>query len=220
MQFDVSILSRPNISESVVRELRRMIVDGTLPAGDRVNEVHLSRSLGISRTPLREALGYLVAEKALKIVPRYGYYVCPLTFEEFKDIYRIRPILDPEALRLAGLPSPEKLDHLEDLNRRIGESNDLEETINLDDKWHLDLLAGCPNRELVALIEQNIARTRRYEMALMREQNNVLNATDEHSAIIDALRVGDLDAACGALRRNMQSGFEPIAAWLKSRENP
>jgi DNA-binding GntR family transcriptional regulator len=219
MQSDVAIFSRPNISESVVVTLRRMIVDGTLPAGDRVNEVHLSRSLGISRTPLREALGYLVAEKALKVVPRYGYYVCPLSFEEFKDIYRIRPILDPEALRLAGIPPPERLDRLEDLNRRIGESNDLEETINLDDKWHLDLLAGCPNRELVALIEQNIARTRRYEMALMREQNNVSNATDEHSAIIDALRVGDLDAACGALRRNMQSGFEPIAAWLKSRES-
>jgi len=196
-----------------------MIVDGTLPAGDRVNEVHLSRSLGISRTPLREALGYLVAEKALKVVPRYGYYVCPLTFDEFKDIYGIRPILDPEALRLAGIPPPERLDRLGDLNRRIGESNDLEETINLDDKWHLDLLDGCPNRELVALIEQNMARTRRYEMALMREQNNVNNATDEHTAIINALRRGDLDRACVALRRNMQSGFEPIAAWLKSREN-
>lgn len=219
MQSSVSIFSRPNISESVVVTLRRMIVDGTLPAGDRVNEVHLSRSLGISRTPLREALGYLVAEKALKVVPRHGYYVCPLTFDEFKDIYSIRPILDPEALRLAGIPSPERLDRLEELNRRIGESNDLEETINLDDKWHLELLAGCPNRELVALIEQNIARTRRYEMALMREQNNVSNATDEHTAIIAALRAGVLDEACYALRRNMQSGFEPIAAWLKFREN-
>lgn len=196
-----------------------MIVDGTLPAGDRVNEVHLSRSLGISRTPLREALGYLVAEKALKVVPRHGYYVSPLTFAEFKDIYRIRPILDPEALRLAGIPSPESLDRIEELNQRIGESHDVEETINLDDKWHLELLAGCPNRELVSLIEQNIARTRRYEMALMREQNNVSNATDEHMAIIAALRAGDLAKACHELRSNMQSGFEPIAAWLRSREN-
>lgn len=219
MQHVAVAFSRPNISESLVATLRRMIFDGALPSGERINEVHLAKSLGVSRTPLREALGHLVAEKALKVVPRYGYYVCPLTYEEFKDIYRIRPILDPEALRLAGIPSPGKLDRLDELNRRIEASADPEETMDLDDRWHLDLLADCPNRVLVELIEQNIRRTRRYEMALMREQKNVGNAAGEHAAIIKALRAGDLETACEALRRNMQSGFDPIADWLKSRES-
>ena len=223
MQFLQTELARPNISESLVVLLRRMIVDGRLPAGERVNEVHLARDLGVSRTPLREALGRLVAEGALTIVPRYGYYVCPLTLEEFRQIYQIRPILDPEALRLAGIPSLARLDRLEEINRKLNEAGEPEEVISLDDEWHLELLAECPNRVLVELIEQNIRRTRRYEMALMRESRNVRTASDEHAQIIAALRAGNLETACSALRRNMESGFEPIAAWLKTRdgkENP
>lgn len=218
MQFLSDELARPNISESLVVLLRRMIVDGTLPAGERVNEVHLAKNLGVSRTPLREALGRLVAEGALTIVPRYGYYVCPLTLDEFQQIYQIRPILDPEALRLAGIPPAEKLDRLEEINQKIIEAADAEEIIGLDDAWHLELLAGCPNRVLVDLIEQNIRRTRRYEMALMRERRNVRAASDEHGQILSALRAGNLEAACTLLRRNMESGFEPIAAWLGTHE--
>lgn len=212
-------MARPNISESLVGLLRKMIVDGTLPAGERVNEVHLAKNLGVSRTPLREAMGHLVAEKALTVVPRYGYYVCPLTFEEFRQIYQIRPILDPEALRLAGVPAAERLAKLEEINRKIVATTDAEEIINLDDAWHLELLAECPNRVLVELIEQNIQRTRRYEMALMRERRNACRASDEHERIIDALRKGNLEAGCEALRRNLESGFEPIAEWLKARES-
>ena len=219
MQFLQSQLMRPNISESLVVLLRRMIVEGALDAGARVNEVHLARDLGVSRTPLREALGRLVAEGALTIIPRYGYYVCPLTLDEFRQIYQIRPILDPEALRLAGIPPPERLDRLEEINRKINEAQETELIISLDDEWHLELLAGCPNRVLVELIEQNIRRTRRYELALMRESENVRQASDEHEQIIAGLRGGNLEAACQALRRNMESGFAPVAEWLKRREN-
>lgn len=218
MQSLATQLERPNISESLVILLRKMIVDGTMPPGERINEVHLSKDLGVSRTPLREALGRLVAEGAITIVPRYGYYVCPLTFDEFRQIYQIRPILDPEALRMTGIPSAEKLDYLEEINQKIIAATDAEEIINLDDLWHLELLADCPNRVLVELIEQNIRRTRRYEIALMREQENVNYASDEHEQIIKALRAEDLETACQALRQNMQSGFEPIAEWLKERE--
>lgn len=219
MQSLATELARPNISESLVVLLRKMIVDGTLPAGERVNEVHLAKNLGVSRTPLREALGHLVAEKALTVVPRFGYYVCPLTLEEFRQIYQIRPILDPEALRLAGIPPAERLEKLEEINRKIMAATDAEEIINLDDAWHLELLAECPNRVLVELIEQNIRRTRRYEMALMRERQNACRASDEHERIIDALRAGNLKAGCKALRRNLESGFEPVAEWLKARES-
>jgi DNA-binding GntR family transcriptional regulator len=61
-------------------------------------------------------------------------------------------------------------------------------------------------------------RTRRYELALMRESVNVARATDEHAEILAALRNNNLKAACAALKQNMQSGFAPIAAWLQQRE--
>src|SRR5689334_13979603 len=105
MQFATSTLPRRTMTSSVADEVREMIVDGRLPAGGRVNEVHLAAALGISRTPLREALMRLTAEGALVSVPQIGFQVSPLSVEELEQIYPIRAILDPEALRLAGIPT-------------------------------------------------------------------------------------------------------------------
>jgi len=218
MQDTPSLADRPNISDTLTVTLRNMIVDGRLPAGDRVNEVRLAARLGVSRTPLREALGRLVAEGAIATAPRIGFSVCPLTLAEFEQIYAIRTILDPEALRLAGVPSPEGLGRLRSLNRAIREARDADKVIDLDDAWHLELLAACPNRVLVGLIEQFMRRTRRYELALVKERPDARVSVRHHARITTALRAGDLKGACNWLRRNLQHGKAPIVAWLKERE--
>lgn len=212
------LLVRDNISDALAVELRNRIVDGRLPAGERINEVHLAQQLGVSRTPLREALSRLTHEGALRAVPRIGWFVRPLTLEEFEQIYPIRALLDPEALRLAGLPSPERLRRLHEINEQIEHAEDADAVIALDDAWHLELVAGGPNPMLVDLIKQFIQRTRRYEIALMREHRNVLRASLDHRAVMAALGRRDLPRACAALKRNLQTGKAPIAAWLKDRE--
>lgn len=218
MQPLALVLDRPNLREALVEELREQIVDGRLPDGTRLNEVHLAASLGVSRTPLREALGRLAAEGALTSSPRLGYFVRRLTVEEFRQIYPIRAILDPEALRLAGVPAPRQMARLTALNRRILEARGAEKVISLDDAWHLELLSGCPNKVLIELIEQFMVRTRRYELALMRERRNVRGANDGHRKILNALGRNDLGGACDALARNLQTGIEPVLDWLKTRE--
>jgi DNA-binding GntR family transcriptional regulator len=210
-------LDRPNLSETVATRVRDMIVDGRLAPGERVNEVRLAARLGISRTPLREALSALAAEGALASSPRIGYFIAPLTLEEFDQIYPIRATLDPEALRLAGLPPPDHLERLQDLNRKIRAARDVEKAILLDNHWHLELLARCPNRVLIGLIKQFMGRTHRYEIALLREEQNLRISAAEHNVILAALQSRNLKKACRALRRNMQSGIEPIRSWLKSR---
>jgi DNA-binding GntR family transcriptional regulator len=84
-----------SLSEAAADALREMILDGRLAPGERVNEVHMSEALGISRTPLREGLRLLAAEGALDAATNHGFFVRPLTVEEFDQIYDIRPILDP-----------------------------------------------------------------------------------------------------------------------------
>jgi DNA-binding GntR family transcriptional regulator len=210
-------LRRLNVSETVAAAVRAMIVDGRLAAGERINEVRLSQALGVSRTPLREALNRLAAEGALSSTPAIGYSVRPLSVEEFEQLYDIRPLLDPAALRLAGLPGAARLARLEALNRRFAATHDAEHAIFLDDEWHLELIAACPNHVLIEMIEAMILRTRRYELALLRERPNRLRASDDHELILKALRAGDLEAACAALKSNMQSGREPIIAWLTAR---
>jgi DNA-binding GntR family transcriptional regulator len=218
MQTTSLLIDRPNISDALVAALRGMILDGRLPAGERINEVQLAASNGVSRTPLREALGRLVAEGELTAVPRIGFFVCPLTLEEFAQIYPIRAILDPEALQLAGIPSREILRRLKQLNQQIASAREPAKVIELDDSWHRQLLARCPNRVLLDLIEQFIRRTRRYDIALMRESRHVVAATEIHEEIMTALQRGDLSGACVALRRNLQAGFKPVVEWLKQRQ--
>jgi DNA-binding GntR family transcriptional regulator len=211
-------LSRSNLSDGAADAVRNMIVDGTLAAGERINEVHLSLRLGVSRTPLREALARLAREGTLTSVPRIGWFVKPLSLDEFDQLYAMRPLLDPEALRLAGLPTRERVEQLEELNAQIAAGENADRIIDLDDEFHLLLIADCPNQILLDLIRDIIRRTRRYEVALMRGRANVSVATDNHRAILAALRRGDLEGAVAALRHNLQTGYEPIRSWLEERE--
>jgi DNA-binding GntR family transcriptional regulator len=211
-------IDRTNISDTVAATLRAMIVEGRLAAGARINEVRLADELGVSRTPLREALSRLVAEGALFSKPRIGFFVRGLSLEEFRQIYPIRALLDPEALRLAGIPSPARLDRLLKMNRRLGASRSVEQAIARDNEFHLELVAECPNRVLIDLIRQFMERTTRYEIALMREQINVKHTVGTHGRILAALRSRDLPGACRILRQSMEGGRPIIERWLESRE--
>ena len=195
-----------------------MILDGALPAGERINEVHLAARLGVSRTPLREALMGLAAEGAVTSVPRLGFYVVPLSAEELGHLYPMRSILDPAALRLGGLPPPERIGRLKAINASLAAATDPLEAVRLDDEWHLELLAGCSNPILLGFIEQMMWRTRRYEIGLMKGRTNVEHSTGDHEKVIEALEAGDLDSACAALEANMKSGLQPILDWLAARE--
>jgi DNA-binding GntR family transcriptional regulator len=213
-----SLGDRGNMSEAAAEVVRAMIVDGRLAGGERINEVRLAGELGLSRTPLREALSGLVAEGALIARPRLGFFVAPLSLNEFEQLYDIRPLLDPEALRLAGVPDAKSLARLERLDHQIATAHLGEHAITLDDEWHFALIEACPNKVLLELIASIMRRTRRYELALMRETEHVHRANAEHARIMAALRARDLDGACAALKRNMQSGKAPIVAWLKARD--
>ena len=113
MTTKATLFNRPNLGESLMDAVREMVFEGRLPPGSRINEVHLAQELGVSRTPLREALSGLVAEGALESVARHGFYVRNLTRDEAVAIYPIRSFLDTEALRLSGTPGPASFKRLE-----------------------------------------------------------------------------------------------------------
>jgi DNA-binding GntR family transcriptional regulator len=211
-------LDRPNLSREVADAVRLRVVRGAIPPGIRINEVHLAAELGVSRTPLREALMTLVAEGSIDVEPRRGFFARPLTADEFRQIAPIRAVLDPAALEMAGIPARPRLEQLRKINRRLEAAREPERIIALDDEFHLQLLASCGNEVLLGIIRQFMARTHRYELVLMNEGGNVERASRDHADILAALAAGDLRRACTALRRNMQSGTETMLAWLAGRE--
>lgn len=219
MKALLSIDPRLNISGEVANRLRDMIAYGELKPGERINEVHLAASLGVSRTPLREALMALAAEGALFTIPRRGFFVQKLSREEFEGICPVRALLDPEALRLARIPDKARVAKLEVLNKKLRRTKDTTERIEIDNAWHLLLLEGCPNPVLLDLIQQFIRRSRRYESAYLGVRKNLERAYREHREIIAALKRGDLAGACRGLKQNLTSGTEPILEWLDEREH-
>lgn len=220
MQMNVSLPNeRRNLGQDLATELRRRIVSGELADTSRINEVHLARDLGVSRTPLREALIGLVASGLVAVRPRRGFFVAPLDAKELADLYSMRAVLDPHALGLAGTPPAGRLDSMAALNAGLKRTAGPGRLVELDNAWHRALIAHCPNKVLLRTIEQFMVLTQRYELAYFRENEHVTVAFEEHDSILAALADGDLAAACRALRRNLQSAVKPLQNWLQARRH-
>lgn len=208
---------RSILAIDVADVLRERIADGELRSGARLHAGDLADLLEVSRTPVREALFRLAAEGFVDSHPRRGFFVQKVGPDEAAELYGIRAILDPAALELAGLPRPDALRRLAAINTSIAESaEDVERTIDLDDRWHEELLAVCPNRVLLDLIRRFMRRTRPLERRYVRERGSVDTMVAGHARILDALWDEDLPAAVAALRGNMRAGLAAIVAWLES----
>jgi len=142
----------------------------------------------------------------LQDVPRHGFFVRPLSAKEVGDIYPIRGILDPAALRLAGIPSPEAIARLREINRRLAQCTEPAGAVRLDDELHLELVSNCPNPVLIDLIQQFMWRTRRYELGLMRHRGGMPGAVATHKRIIAALAPGEQIVYCSA-EPNLAAGM-------------
>lgn len=212
-----NLLVRNNLSSELVAAIRERALAGDLKPGSRINEVALARELGVSRTPLREALARLAADGVVISQPRIGFSVPPLSPAELEQLYPIRAVLDPGALRMAGLPDRARIQRLRKLNDKLGQATDPVGAVELDERWHLELLGHCPNKLILDLIRHFMWRTKRYELALMRSEPKAGRASGDHERIIAALEAGDLDAACLALELNMRSGLQPLLDRLAAK---
>lgn len=210
--------TRKNLSGELTDTLRSRILTGKLTAGQRINEVQLAEALGVSRTPLREALTALVGEDFVQVEPRRGFFVAPFDADEFRNLYAIRAILDPQALELSGLPDSQQIGRLESINQDLARETRTSRRIDLDDAWHLALLSHCPNPILLDLVRQFMRRTRRYEHAFMSDDGLRETTVRQHGEILDAVRKHRLDRAIDALRGNLKTGTDPILEKLSSLE--
>ncbi|MEV4053711.1 GntR family transcriptional regulator [Amycolatopsis sp. NPDC049688] len=201
-------MARTPLRSDLLEQITGRVLDGRLPAGTRVNEVHLAKELGVSRTPLREALIGLADRGLLVSAPGRGFLVPPFDPGEARRLYPLVAELEALALRwtspleLAGLP--DALDAVSDeMTRALADGGDLS---GLDDRWHALLLSRCPNPHLLRLIEQTKPLLKRYESAYFARDGHAGESIGEHRRIAAALREGDLATASSVL----------VANWVKA----
>jgi DNA-binding GntR family transcriptional regulator len=205
-------VDRRSITEQLETLVLERILDGSLPAGERVNESRLAEELGASRTPLREALSRLHREGLVVSRPHHGFFVADLSAGEARELYECLALLESSALQLAGMPDRTQLSELEEINQRLEAVSDGAEGIRVNTEWHVALLAGCPNAHLLELVESVRTKVHRYEFAFFAPgPERIATSIRLHGRILDALAVGDLATAKRGLIEHWFTDLDELA---------
>ena len=147
------MITRTPLRDEVYREVVELIHRGELPPGSRVRDTSVASQLGVSRTPVREALLRLAREGILEADMGRGFSVCRLDATEMRETGAILGALETLALQSCGEISTERLNRLTAIDRELaGTRSDADRCVALDEEWHRTLLEDCPNRRLRDII--------------------------------------------------------------------
>ncbi len=204
-------IKRETLREAVRDAVIERVLAGTLTAGERVNETALARELGVSVTPVREALLGLERESYFKRTPGKGFVVSSFRAQEVSDIYSVLGMLEGLALRSSKSLKPETVVHLRNINeefRLLGDN--VEAAIQANIRWHETLVSECTNVYLMELIRKSRRAVNRYECAFLNRHLDTESSADQHAAIIDAIERGDLEEAAVHLQANWRSNISRV----------
>ena len=217
---DSTSSSRGTRVGEALRQLRELIVKGRLAPGSRVVEADLAKMLGVSRTPVRDALRYLLQEGFI-IAPRYGgaktrLVVAPLTKEDAQELYWIVGHVEGLAARLTAQLDPDKraglVRHLKHLNnglQEVAESGRQEpgRILELDMSFHRKIIEASAGPRLLAIHNSIKPQTERYwRLYAGAILQRLGTSVTEHEAIMNAVEEGDPDGAERAIRLNWENG--------------
>ena len=212
-------IRRQSLREQVREALRDRIVTGDLSPGQVVRESTVSQQMGVSRTPLREAMIQLEREGLLVSAPAKGFRVAPLNAADARDFFEMAAGLHAMALLEGGVVEPERMEALRLTNDELARETDPVSVVKRDSLWHALLIAGCDNSKITQLAEWLSGVLQRYEIAWARAEpktvTNVRGDAEGHSAILDLIENGELQAATTELIDHWKAQTAPVLDWLE-----
>jgi DNA-binding GntR family transcriptional regulator len=193
-------LERPRLLTEVVAErLREAIVKGDLKLGEQVSEAQLAQRMGVSKTPVREALLRLKNEGLVEIHPQRGTFVFTLSPQELSHLLQFRAMVETEALREAMQSHPREL--LQRMALCVKEmkaaerAKDLPALARIDMSFHQAFFESCDNHYLRASYE-----LLRHQLTALRHRSPITNAVSSHQVLVDAVEDHDAEKASTLLR--------------------
>lgn len=201
-------IERKALRSQVRDELLERMRSGDVQPGEGINEVQLAAELGVSRTPLREALIALESEGQIESESGKGFRFVPLSAREFEELSPIIATLEGLALEMSPRDELQRIG--ETLSVRATEFSDNiaqhSLVIKRDDEWHTVLLGACTNQRLLELITGVRLAIHRYESLLVSDEAMVARSWLEHLEIAKCLVAGDVPGAKAALKANWLNG--------------
>lgn len=209
------MLSRVTVRESACAVLRKMIVQGGLPSGQPLHQGSLATQLGISRTPLREALHTLSAEGLITFDANGTAYVVAPSVEALREIYSIRVVLECLAGRAAVEHITEdQIVQAEAILDAMEGVTDAVEWASLNAAFHRVIYNAAAKPQLFELIEILRNRAKLYVALLAADQKNATHAAAEHRAMLDALRRRDAGGMETLIRKHLTTTTLKVGANL------
>lgn len=183
------------LRDVVFNTLRRAILKGELKPGERLMEITLADKLGVSRTPIREAIRKLELEGLVVMAPRKGAKVASITERDLNDVLEVRKGMEVLAISLACKritgEELEKLETIEQSFQKLIESGNLTELAEMDVKFHDTIYQATNNQRLVQLLNNLREQMYRYRMEYLKDIAVRRTLAEEHKTICQALRERD-----------------------------
>lgn len=206
-------------SERAYNTIRKLLVEFKLKPEARINEMQLSRSLGISRTPIREALNRLASEGFVSLTPNRGFFVRSLSTEGLLDLYELRSIIECAAFRLmCERAADEELVRLRLYWEGIveGYQDQPPDTILAEDEaFHLLIAELSGNPEIVNQLAAINARIRFIRRIQIEHRTHDQRQIASHSAIVDAAMKRDVEKGVELLRQHIEMTMSATQQALK-----
>jgi DNA-binding GntR family transcriptional regulator len=200
LNFDIQ--NHKPLREMVYEELKMQILKGSIIPGTRMMEVKLAEEMGVSRTPIREAIRKLEKEGLVTIEPRRGAYASMISTEDMVEILEVRQDLEGLAAYFAAdRMTDEKMEELREVSNSYNEavkSGKMEDMIKYDTRFHHIIVESCRNKILVQMIEQLQELVLRFRYIYYDNFRRAENMPDEHEAIVAAISEGNADKALAA----------------------
>lgn len=203
-----------SLEEKVYLSLEEQIISQKLRPGESVTEMKLSRELGVSRTPVREALQRLDREGLIKLIPNKGAVVLGISEKDLIDIYKIRMRLEGLAARIAAentnLEFCRELCDNVDLTGFYMEKGDIEKVKNLDSEFHDIIYRSCESRMLGKTLSELHRYIASYRKLSLAADGRIERSLAEHREIYDAITRGDAAAADALMSEHVARALENL----------
>jgi len=211
------------LRDVVFNTLRQAILYGKLQPGERLMEITLANQLGVSRTPVREAIRKLEIEGLVLMIPRKGAQVAPITEKDLNDVLEVRLGLEELAMHCAcERVSEEQLKEILMAQKKFAAGLEVAKVSDLaksDEEFHELIYQATGNNRLMQMINNLREQMYRYRVEYLKDSNVGQTLNEEHRELYNALKLRDADRALKCMKQHIKNQQQTIIKSLRAKEN-
>ena len=210
------------LRDVVFTTLRRAIITGEFTPGERLMEVSLARQLGVSRTPVREAIRKLELEGLVTMIPRKGAQVSHITEKSLRDVVEVRMVLEEYAVALAceriTSANCKELARLHQEFSLAVEKGDVLDIAEKDERFHDAIFRATDNDRLISIINSLREQFYRYRLEYVKDISQWSTLVNEHLALLNAIREGRKQKAAAIMKTHLTNQLDEVIARLHEQD--